>query len=386
MFELTPYTFKTSDGVWLTLHHPEGVGATGRKPVLLLHGASANHLTFMMPTGDRNLTSTLVATEDFDPWLLNWRGSNLVFDDERNDTSINDRFLYDFNHAAQNDVKDAIAYIQAQTNWSGPVCAIGFCMGAAVLAEAIARGCVDGQIDRVVLMTLGLFFEVPIDGRLKGEDRTLEDLENAQPPRVLGVDPRPDRKSWPKSIAEFYDRWPRALKGHDEDEPPAAQVCNRVSFMFGMPYNHDNLVDEIHEDRANGPVLSSLFGAIPLNMYIHGAKNIRKGRATFYNKEDAIVTPAALDKFSELKKITLITGEMNRIWHRDSIDRMYEWLMRGPSDEGGDIVKHVLAGYAHQDLLWGKNSADCVFGLIMAGLTEPELQGSASPPKASQSV
>ena len=30
-------------------------------------------------------------------------------------------------------------------------------------------------------------------------------------------------------------------------------------------------------------------------------------------------------------KVTLVTGARNRLWHRDSIDRMHEWLCRGSS-------------------------------------------------------
>ena len=45
---------------------------------------------------------------------------------------------------------------------------VGFCMGGAILAEALALGCVTADdLDCVVLMTLGLFYETSIDGRLK---------------------------------------------------------------------------------------------------------------------------------------------------------------------------------------------------------------------------
>jgi hypothetical protein len=102
-----------------------------------------------------------------------------------------------------------------------------------------------------------------------------------------------------------------------------------------MPYQHGNLVDEIHE--TSPPCLPELFGAIPLHMYIHGAKNIRAGRATFYKagtrSDDLFVSDAARERFKRLTKVTLITGALNRLWHRDSIDRMYEWLRRGPRSD-----------------------------------------------------
>ncbi|HEY3496206.1 MAG TPA: hypothetical protein VGK73_16015, partial [Polyangiaceae bacterium] len=70
------------------------------------------------------------------------------------------------------------------------------------------------------------------------------------------------------------------------------------------------------------------------------------------------------------KRITLVTGAENRLWHRDSVDLMYEWLRNeaAPSKLGGTAVKHVLPGYAHQDLLWGARAERDVYPLILAGL------------------
>jgi hypothetical protein len=66
----------------------------------------------------------------------------------------------------------------------------------------------------------------------------------------------------------------------------------------------------------------------------------------------------------------LIAGARNRLWHRDSIDLMYEWLRsnvpagaRKPS-----IKKHILPDYAHLDLLWGPNAREDVYELIKDSL------------------
>ncbi len=50
----------------------------------------------------------------------------------------------------------------------------------AVLAEAIALAPPSraAEVDCVVLMALGLFYETPIDSRLKSEDRMLEHLKS----------------------------------------------------------------------------------------------------------------------------------------------------------------------------------------------------------------
>jgi hypothetical protein len=141
--------------------------------------------------------------------------------------------------------------------------------------------------------------------------------------------------------------------------------------MYGMPYHEGNLVNAIHGANSQGALLPDLFGPIPLHMFIHGAQNIRKGNATFYRSHDdseKLLSEEAREKFRRLSKVTLITGALNRLWHRDSIDLMHEWLCRGTADSLRKFQKHIFPTYAHQDLLWGTDSKDQVFPRIAEGL------------------
>jgi hypothetical protein len=145
--------------------------------------------------------------------------------------------------------------------------------------------------------------------------------------------------------------------------------------MYGMPYYHGNLVDEIHGTSSNPPVLPVLkdqFGAIPLHMYLHAAQNIRRRHATFYEdknlSDEVFISDAARGQFSDLDKVTLITGARNRLWHRNSIDLMYEWLTQGRLRPGYRVQKHILPNYGHQDLLWGKKAPADVYEFIEKGL------------------
>jgi cholesterol oxidase len=381
--------------VRICLHHytgPTDPAIDVRPPVLLLHGASANHRTFL--TGEEGgLARSLARYRDV--WLLDWRGSGLVVDDARNHPALkDDGEAFNFNTAAQYDLPAAIQIIRDHCNYSR-VSALGFCMGAAVLAEAVALGHVTAaDLDCLVLMTLGLFYETPVDGRLKGEDRILEKLKNQPfPPKepFLFIDPRVAetktklKTPWPTMLDELYEHWPSALKSHEEPAAlsgpeatpldPVYHMCNRVSFMYGMPYHHGNLVNEIHGTASVKSCLPELFGAIPLHMYIHGARNIRQGHATSYQKVPAArpdadyVSDVARDRFRALDRVTLITGALNRLWHRDSIDRMYEWLRRGTSEQSDKFRKRVVQGYGHQDLLWGRNAPRDVFPKIREGLS-----------------
>ena len=390
MSEPTSYdlpTFDLSSGdppVHLKLHRyiPKGVDdSRPRKPVLLLHGASASHKTFLNPGGG---LAAWLAQHDFDPWLLDWRGSGCVVDEPRNFESLRKTGeIYNFNLAAKHDIPAAIEKVRS-VRGQDKISVLGFCMGGAILAESVAlRHITEDHVDNVVLMALGLFYEATVDGRVKCEDRILEELK--QKFRSGGdfepwIDPRMGKNKlslktpWHEDLDGLYNVWPGALKSHAELPDPEEAVnrmCNRLSFMYGMPYHHHNLVSGIHGSEGKEGLLPDLFGAIPLDMFIHGAQNIRKGHATFYDRsgqEDRFLSREAHDNFRSLTSVTLITGALNRLWHRNSIDLMHEWLCRGTADHLRKFKKHVIPGYAHQDLLWGQDSGDAVFPKIKAAL------------------
>lgn len=394
MSDLDPIPLRAGDeSVQLTLNHyvadnqVDGEGPP--KPVLLLHGASANHETFITPNGG---LAKWLASQNFDPWLLDWRASSLVVDGGNNKGLLSQKGVYNFNAAAEFDIGPAIKEIRYRQGIKSPIAAVGYCVGGGILAEAVALGHVSpADVDCVVLMTLGLFYETPIDGRLKSAERILERLEgsklgNGSP--FLSVDPRVRtetptntldlEKPWPEDLDAMYRDWPTRLKSHTGEQRNAVQeMCNRLSFMYGMPYHHANLVDEIHGTDSIPANLPKQFGAIPLHMYIHGARNIRQGHATFYDREHAtlydrkqenekFLSDEARSRFALLQKVTLITGELNRLWHRNSIDLMHEWLCRGSGSD--KYQKHVLSSYGHQDLLWGRKASKDVYPKIAEGL------------------
>ena len=337
--------------------------------VLLLHGGSANHRTFTTTNG----LGDWLFKAGFDPWLLDWRGSSLVSDCEQNDHTLrHESELYTFNRAAREDVPAALSIMRSDPSVAkGPIALVGHCMGAAVIAEAVACGFTRGPIDRIVLLALGLFYEAAIDSRVKSEERVLERLTRTVAEHPC-IDPRvePDgtlRNSWPDDLDKLYRAWPGGLRAHHQLNTPVTDVenmCNRIAFMYGMPYREDNLAKGIHDTG-----LPEYFGGFPLQMYLHAARNLREGQATSFDSTGPeIVSDETRTRFRALTSVTLITGESNRLWHRDSIDRMHEWLCRGDSAALRKMTKHVLPNYAHQDLLWGPTSKDDVYPKIGEGL------------------
>lgn len=429
----------------------------GRMPVLLVHGASASHETFTTPGPDPQGLPRCLADwlhqEGFEPWLLDWRGSGKVVETALRDGTLgSQRDPFDFDSAARWDIPGALERIR-EVRGREQIAAIGHCMGAGTLAQAIASGTVTREqhgLTHVVLLTLGLFYEPPFDSRLKTQDHALERVLD-ESKATLVVDPQRKLEPWPQELEELYRNWPPSLRPHpDEERSDTHEMCDRLSFMYGTPYLERNLVPEIHcatwtvsfdsgtraplvgdaidgglgstgilrelvprsgswggGDAAGALVLESSgtfrpgqrlkvggrvfarsrdpiqsarvelpqqFGAIPLRMYAQGAKNVRRRWAGTYqasNEDVSLIGSESRGRFDALEGVTLITGAKNQLWHRDSIDRMYEWLTRGSGRQTPKVRKRVLRDYGHQDLLWGKDARKDVFPEILDGLRPP---------------
>lgn len=354
---------------------------TAPKSVLLIHGASANSDTFRYPNG--GLVAFLQA-RDWDVWTLDWRGSSRVVKSVLSEAPRPSheaeyrRFTLD--HAAAEDIPWAIQRIKA-TIGERPLSALAHCFGSAACAIAIAAGHAE-QVHSVVLSTLGLFIEVPWDGWIKAEDFVLERvLANA--PECRRINPH-HFDEWPEDMRRAYGIFPGSWLPAGDSE--ADRVLQHLTFMFGQPYPPQVLAPGIH-----GPLLRDLFGDMHLGLYLHAGQLVRRGYAARFDAPDVVDWARAgrgdtrgrpclprerlvpghyLDPTHfRGKRITLITGAQNRLWHRDSIDLMHEWLLAEAAGRASDPrpVKHVLPGFAHQDLLWGRESAR-VYPLLEAGL------------------
>jgi hypothetical protein len=117
--------------------------------------------------------------------------------------------------------------------------------------------------------------------------------------------------------------------------------------------------------------LEQQFGSMPLGIYAHCLRNLRRGWAAKYNavedEERKLVNEEARQNFAG-RHITLITGNENQVWHRNSMDLMHEWLGNGKALRGLQLRKHVLHGYGHQDLYWSTKAPNNVYPLIAEGL------------------
>jgi pimeloyl-ACP methyl ester carboxylesterase len=360
------------EGLTLPLKRHRGKHGGG-PPVLLLHGGSTCSDIFLVPSG--GLVQYLL-NRGWEVWTLDWRGSCRVVD-ALPKASIGgspeaERALFTLDHVALYDIPAALETMRAHVDRDQKIGIVGFCAGAGALSMAVARGAVRKfGVDNLVLMTLGLFYETPWDGWIKAEDFLIERVL-VQDPERRGVSPHePD---WKNDMEQAFKRWPAAWFAPGSSL--AQQMYRRLTFMFGEPYA-SSLAPAMPED-----VLLSMFGSLHLGLYLHLGQQVRRGYAAPFNAPDILdrARPSARAVSIDNRdlsaqyfydgSVVLIAGARNRLWHRDSIDLMYEWLRsnvpagaRKPS-----IKKHILPDYAHLDLLWGPNAREDVYELIKDSL------------------
>lgn len=374
---------------------------TLRGSVMMMHGASASSRTFIKPD-QRSLTDYLTA-RGYEVWLLDWRGGKAIADGEDvvdgKPITLADRDAQHMDAVVEHDIPKALLRMHEVRSKEGtagmPLHVVAHCFGAGCLAMCIAANELEQRpefpvaVGNVVLLTLGLFYVVPWDGFIKADDFVIERVLGSAPD-VLGIHPgggpprtreqqrrgtrapRPAKSPahvWPGEMEDAYEVWPRQLLPTCSDP-----LCHRVAFMFGHPYLEPRLAPGIHTPAE----LREQFGTMPIAMYLHAGQNVRRGfaatldarRCSCLAGDEASQRSCPTHRYLqrapfERHHVTLITGTENGIWHPDSIHRMHEHLMSGPARRS---TKHVLRGYAHQDLLWGADAYRDVFPLIEAGL------------------
>ena len=396
------------DGLPLRLERyaPHG---KARRSVLLLHGGNTNSRMYHEPNG--GLLKFLVGS-GCDVWTLDWRASASVLKKVmRRPLSlaqeVAERALYTLDRVAEHDIPQALRCMRDEGQVKGEIAVMGFCLGGGSLSMAVARGYLEPfNVDNIVLVTMGLFYEVPWNGWVKAEDFIIERMlpEAADPKRskttdYRGVNPATPG-AWPKALAHAYKCWPEAWMPTGKE--PMDELFRRLTFMYGEPYARSRLLPAFERG-----LDKDFFGPIHVGLYLHASQLVRRGYAARFDALDVIdrtriqqgskpVAGHDLDPtYFRNKRVTAIAGAEDRLWHRDSMDLMYEWLRNEAVDttqpnqrlERERHRKHVVPHYGHLDLFWGETSEKDVYPLFRDALIQPALGrrlpvAASSPPPA----
>jgi hypothetical protein len=259
-------------------------------------------------------------------------------------------------------------------------------MGAAATAQAIASGEI-GQpaLGNVVLTTIALFYKQGLEGRLKVLEQMLQELADPDgKERLLAISPHvdslPEEKQWPKEFEGLFDEWKRTMYPHGCGQP----FCDRLWFMFGGDYRAEDMM-ELHDGEGDHG-LTAHFGAMPLGLYQHIEQNCTRGWAAPFIvpgsssdawhpgdsdaglENESYIDAAAAARFEDVD-LTLIAPNEGQVWHRESIDRMYEWILRHHPGTPR-ARKQVFDRFGHIDLWWGSKAREIVYPYILKQLAD----------------
>jgi hypothetical protein len=327
-----------------------------------------------------------------DVWLLDWRASPHVVDPllERaplGGSEAAERAAYTMDTVVEEDLRGALRVVREHAP-DAPLSVVSFCVSAGALSIAIARGAIEEfRVGSVVLLTLGLFYEVLWNSWLKAEDYLLERVLHNDP-RCRGVNPNTPEK-WPQDMEAGYTRWPAAWL------PPRTSknddMLARLTFMVGRPYRTERLHPSLR-----GVALNHYFGNLHMGLYLHTGQMVRRGYAARFDEPDVTDrrTPVGplrgiaarrsgriagdlSPEFFRTKKVTLVSAAADEVWHRDSLDLMYAWLR---ANDCVGASKVVFPGYNIMELLWGERAKLEVFPVIAERVVSSQGSPSVPPP------
>lgn len=330
------YNFKTGDGVPLRLTRYQG----GKKgPLLMVHGAGVSSKIFSTDTIDTNLLEYLYAN-GYDCWLLEIRISIDL-------PSANQAWTLD--DIARHDYPAAIKTIMDVTG-SPDVQALIHCVGSTTFFMAMLNGL--QHVRAIVASQIGPHHTVSPTARVKA-GLHLPSLLDAV--GIESLTAYTDNKGgW---LDKLYDK-ALNLQHFELEEQCTSAVCHRISFMYSLLYEHDQLNRLTHDN------LHELFGICHTDIFKHLALCAREKQIV--NAEGKDVYLPHWDRLN--LPITFIHGAENASYLPESTERSFNKLIE--ANGAGQYARHVIPDYGHIDCIFGKNAVQDVYPHILKALNQ----------------
>jgi len=357
------YYFTTADGVQLRLVRYHG-GPKG--PAMLSHAFGTSSLLYLIDTINPNLTEYLFA-HGYDVWVLDYRASAALSASSQ-PFSIDEIATLDYPAAVQK-VREVTQTesVQVVAHCVGAMALLmGLCAGlqgvrSAVIsqlslhptvvpqikAKALARAPTmlraSGATALSPLLPLGTQTTSSAVSRLESSWRWLSSLKRAG----VNIQVHTDK------LNQLIDE---ALKRQPTHEHCANPVCQRILFIYGEAYRHDQLNVETHA------AIPEMFGMANLATLEHLSRMLGVGHIV--DKHGQNVYLPHVDRLA--LPIAFLHGAENRQFLPKTTEKTYKLLCRKNGAQW--YTRHVIPGYGHMDCLVGKNAAVEVFPLILREL------------------
>ena len=328
------HPFITDDGVTLRLTRYQG-GSKG--PVILSHGLGVSSRIFSMDTIETNLLEFLYA-HGYDVWLLDFRVSIEL-------PASAQRFSAD--DVAQYDYPAAVAKVREVTT-SPSVQMVVHCYGSTTFFMAMLAG-LQG-VRSVVSSQVATHMICPPMTRLKSGLHLPTLLDK------LGIESltayTDTNANW---FNRLYDRFLDAFP-HDTEEECTSAVCHRITFMYSLLYEHDQLNSSTHD------ALHEMFGIANIHAMDHLALMVRAGGLRSVDGQDIYLPHVGRLAIP----ITFIHGAENACFLPESTKKTMELL--GQHNGSHLYRRRVVPGYGHIDCMFGQRAALDVYPLILEHL------------------
>ncbi|MCZ6788622.1 MAG: hypothetical protein O7D33_01545 [Chloroflexi bacterium] len=322
---------KTSDDVPLLLTRYQG-GSMG--PVMLSPGVGVSSRIFTIDTIDTNLLEYLYEHE-YDVWLLDYRTS-IDLPSVEVKSSADDIAIKDY--------PAAVNYVR-QVTGADSIQVVAHCYGSTTFCMAMLAG-LQG-VRSAVCSQIGTNVVVPRSTRIKSGLHLPEFLE------ALGVDSATafvgtDANWW----EHLYDR-ALSLSLTEGEEHCNNAICHRITFMYSLLYEHDQLNETTHN------ALHELFGATNIGAFEHLGMLVRKGHLVAADGEESYLPH--LERLAI--PITFLHGGENQCFLPESTELAYNLLREANGKELYNRV--VIPNYGHIDCIFGKNASRDVYPTIL---------------------
>jgi cholesterol oxidase len=331
----TIHYFFTSDGVQLCLTRYQG----GRKgPVILCHGLGVSSRIFTVDTIETNLVEYLFA-HGYDVWLLDYRSSIELAAAAKSATG---------DVIAAIDYPEAVAEVR-RVSGAASVQMVVHCFGSTVFFMSMLAGKLAG-VRAAVCSQATAHVDAAGLVRLKSGLHVPELLD------ALGVD---KLDAYTDTHARWYERlYDRALELYpvERDEQCNSATCHRITFMYSLLYEHDQLAMTTHD------TLHELFGVANVQAFEHLGAMVRAKQIVDAQGEDVYLRhPERL-----AIPLRIIHGAENACFHPSGSERTQAWLQR--HNDPNLVSRVVIPNYGHIDCIFGKRAALDVYPHILAHL------------------